>query len=174
MACGTSVLTQSYHSPCGDLLLGACGDRLCLCDWAVEGRLSMARQRVRRTLNADLREGQSGIIDSAKRQLDEYFSGRRTVFSVPLLPLGTDFQQSVWRMLLSVPYGSTLSYGSMAALMGKPKAVRAVASANHANLLSIFIPCHRVIGSDGSLVGYGGGLDAKKFLLDLEKSYVRM
>lgn len=120
-------------------------------------------------LKADLREGKSAVIDSVEQQLDEYFYGRRTVFDIPLLMLGTDFQRSVWRILQSIPYGKTMSYGGIASLMDKPKAARAVASANHANLLSIIVPCHRVVGSDGSLVGYSGGFNAKEYLLKLEK-----
>ena len=87
---------------------------------------------------------------------------------MPLLFVGSDFQKSVWQMLLEIPYGQTISYGEMARRIGIPKAVRAVANANGANAISIFAPCHRIIGSDRSLTGYGGGLEAKKFLLELE------
>lgn len=119
-------------------------------------------------LSADLAEGTSDILEEAARQLDEYFSGRRSEFSVPLLFVGTDFQKTVWKALLSIPYGQTLSYGELAARIGKPKSVRAVANANGANALSIFAPCHRVVGSDRSLTGYAGGLEAKRWLLELE------
>ena len=88
---------------------------------------------------------------------------------MPLLFAGTDFQQAVWRQLLEIPYGQTISYGEMARRLGIPKAVRAVANANGANAICLFAPCHRVIGSNGSLTGFGGGLDAKKFLLKLEQ-----
>lgn len=100
--------------------------------------------------------------------MDEYFNGERTAFEVPLLFVGTDFQKSVWYKLLDIPYGSTVSYGELAKQLDMPKAVRAVAAANGANAISIFAPCHRVIGSNHTLVGYGGGLPAKKRLLDLE------
>ena len=92
-------------------------------------------------------------------------------FTVPLLFAGTDFQQKVWRLLQEIPYGSTLTYAGLAAGLGMPGAVRAVANANGANALSLFVPCHRVIGADGSLTGYAGGTDAKKYLLDLERGF---
>jgi len=103
-----------------------------------------------------------------KQQIDEYFEGKRTVFTVPLFTPGTDFQQSVWEVLQTIPYGSTRSYKQQAIAINKPEAVRAVANANGLNRISIIIPCHRVIGSDGNLTGYGGGLWRKKWLLEFE------
>jgi methylated-DNA-[protein]-cysteine S-methyltransferase len=105
-------------------------------------------------------------------ELQEYFAGRRLVFTVPLLPGGTPFQNAVWTRLAAIPYGRTLSYRDLAAAVGRPRAVRAVGAANGRNPISIIIPCHRVIGSDGSLTGYGGGLDKKQWLLDFEASIV--
>jgi len=114
-------------------------------------------------------EGEScSVLEEAARQLEEYFSGRRQVFDLPLAPTGTHFQQAVWSALLTIPYGETASYGQIAARIGRPKACRAVGMANNRNPISIFIPCHRVVGSDGSLVGYGGGLSRKEYLLRLE------
>ena len=110
----------------------------------------------------------SNIIQETSKQLDEYFDGKRTVFDIPMLFAGTDFQKKVWHKLLEIPYGVTISYGELATQLGMPKAVRAVANANGANAISIIVPCHRVIGSDHSLTGYGGGLAAKKKLLELE------
>lgn len=110
-----------------------------------------------------------GNYPEAARQLDEYFGRKRTTFDIPLLFAGTDFQKNVWRTLLEIPYGQTLSYGEMARRLGLPNSVRAVANANGANAISIFAPCHRVIGSNRSLTGYGGGIEAKKFLLELEQ-----
>ena len=101
--------------------------------------------------------------------MDEYFRRERRAFDIPLLFAGTEFQNKVWDMLLQIPYGRTVSYARMALSLRMPKAVRAVANANGANAISIFAPCHRVIGSNGSLTGYGGGLDAKRFLLELER-----
>lgn len=109
-----------------------------------------------------------GLLQAAKRELLEYLEGRRREFDLPLKPEGTEFQKRVWKALLTIPYGETRSYGQIAAQIGNPKACRAVGMANHKNPLPIVIPCHRVIGSGGSLVGYGGGLDRKVWLLKLE------
>jgi len=159
---------QRYHSPCGDLVLGSYEEKLCLCNWEVKERQKIDR-RLQQVLRVDFKEATSEVIQSAAKQLDEYFAGKRTEFDVPLLFVGTDFQQRVWRQLLTIPYGATVSYSEQAKRLGAPKAVRAVANANGANAISIFAPCHRVVGSDHSLTGYGGGLTAKKYLLDLER-----
>jgi len=113
--------------------------------------------------------GASALIDKAAAQLEEYFDGERREFDLPLNPSGTPFQMAVWKELLAIPYGETRSYKQIAQNIGNPKALRAVGMANNRNPISIIIPCHRVIGSDGSLVGYGGGLDMKQKLLDLER-----
>jgi methylated-DNA-[protein]-cysteine S-methyltransferase len=104
----------------------------------------------------------------AKRQLDEYFAGERTTFDLPLNPAGTPFQQVVWEALRAIPYGEVFSYGEIAEQIGKPGAARAVGLANGRNPISVIVPCHRVIGASGSLTGYGGGLERKQLLLDLE------
>jgi methylated-DNA-[protein]-cysteine S-methyltransferase len=109
------------------------------------------------------------IIRETCRQLDEYFAGKRKEFNLPLSPQGTAFQQRVWKQLQQIPYGKTISYAQLAQAVNNPKACRAVGSANGKNPLSIVIPCHRVIASDGGLGGYASGLEAKKQLLDLEK-----
>jgi methylated-DNA-[protein]-cysteine S-methyltransferase len=111
----------------------------------------------------------SGLVADAKRQLDEYFDGRRKQFDLPLAPDGTPFQRGVWNALMKIPYGETTSYGVLAKRIGKPAAVRAVGAANGQNPIPIVIPCHRVIGADGRLVGFGGGLETKQFLLRLEQ-----
>lgn len=116
----------------------------------------------------DWREGRSAIIDAAHAQLDEYFAGKRREFDLPLAPQGTEFQRGVWWALADIPYGRTISYAELANSIGKPTATRAVGAANGRNPLSIVLPCHRVIGADGSLTGYGGGLPVKTFLLALE------
>ncbi len=107
----------------------------------------------------------------AAEQLEEYFQGRRKIFSLKVRPTGTDFQQRVWQALLTIPYGETKSYQEIAMLVGNAKAARAIGMANNKNPISILIPCHRVIGKNGSLVGYGAGLQNKEFLLQLEKEY---
>jgi methylated-DNA-[protein]-cysteine S-methyltransferase len=108
------------------------------------------------------------VLVDACRQLDEYFEGRRRTFALPLAPEGTAFQRLVWRALTEIAYGQTLSYGQLAQRIGRPAAVRAVGAANGQNPIPIVIPCHRVIGADGRLVGFGGGLDVKRYLLGLE------
>lgn len=163
-----TILVMPYRSPCGGLLLGSLDDRLCLCDWQVEKHRNYVDRRLQRILHAEFREETSPVLEKAAAQLDEYFAGVRRGFDVPLLFAGTEFQQTVWRELLRIPFGTTVSYGEMARRIGMPRAVRAVANANGANALSIFAPCHRVIGSDRSLTGYGGGLETKRRLLELE------
>lgn len=113
-------------------------------------------------------EGPHPLIDLARRQLEEYFAGTRRTFDLPLAPRGTDFQRVVWFELAEIPYGSTISYSELAVRVGRPSAVRAVGAANGRNPLPIALPCHRVIGADGSLTGFGGGLPMKRFLLEHE------
>jgi methylated-DNA-[protein]-cysteine S-methyltransferase len=108
------------------------------------------------------------FLDRAKRQLEQFFKGKRNAFDLPLAPQGTEFQRSVWDELLRIPYGETISYGELAKRIGRPKASRAVGAANGQNPISIVIPCHRVIGADGSLTGFGGGLSTKRKLLKIE------
>lgn len=165
---GGFITVQPYESPCGTLRLGAYDGRLCLCDWDAERRDKRMDRRLQRGLNAEFMPGTCPTIERAAEELDEYFTGRRQDFDIPLLFVGTDFQRLVWRSLLRIPYGKTVSYSGMAQLIGMPRAVRAVANANAANAISIFAPCHRVIGSNGTLTGYGGGLTAKRMLLALE------
>jgi len=110
----------------------------------------------------------SGGFDDVAKQLDEYFAGKRKTFDLPLAPKGTPFQLSVWNELLAIPYGSTRSYQEVANAIGRPAATRAVGAANGANPIPIVVPCHRVIGANGSLTGFGGGIDVKRRLLALE------
>ncbi|MCF0161743.1 MAG: methylated-DNA--[protein]-cysteine S-methyltransferase [Fusobacterium necrophorum] len=117
----------------------------------------------------EMEEKRTELLEEAERQLQEYFAGRLQHFDLPLHPQGTEFQKKVWKALMSIPYGETRSYGEIAKQIGKEKAVRAVGGANHVNPISIVIPCHRVIGKNGSLTGYGGGLKIKETLLTLER-----
>jgi methylated-DNA-[protein]-cysteine S-methyltransferase len=110
------------------------------------------------------------LLAGARQQLREYFEGTRTEFELPLDLIGTDFQKRVWRRLCQIPFGTTMSYGQLAAALGDPKSARAVGLANGKNPVAIIVPCHRVIGADGSLTGFGGGLDVKRKLLDHERS----
>jgi methylated-DNA-[protein]-cysteine S-methyltransferase len=116
----------------------------------------------------DAPTGRTPILDRAARQLDEYFAGKRRTFDLALAPRGTGFQERVWRALLAIPYGATMSYGELARAIGRPAASRAVGAANGQNPISIIVPCHRVIAASGALTGYAGGLAAKRWLLDHE------
>lgn len=121
-------------------------------------------------LPENCRREESPLLAAARDQLEEYFRGDRREFSLPLAPVGTPFQLSCWGALIAIPYGETRSYGQIAMAVGRPAACRAVGGANHRNPIAIIIPCHRVIGADGSLTGYGGGLSVKARLLELERT----
>ncbi|MCM1505439.1 MAG: methylated-DNA--[protein]-cysteine S-methyltransferase [Muribaculum sp.] len=157
-----------YHSPAGEIIIGSYGDKLCICDWAHGRRRHTNDKRICKNLNAVYVDSPSEISTGAIQQLEEYFEGIRTTFTIPILFTGTEFQCRVWNELSKIPYGTTITYAELARRIRNPKAVRAVASANATNPISIFIPCHRVIGSNHRLTGYGGGLDAKRMLLTLE------
>lgn len=163
-----SISLQHYDSPCGRLVLASFADRLCLCDWSDNPFAERNRRRIERYLKATSKTETTSVLEETKRQLDEYFAGKRKAFDIQLRLVGTDFQNEVWNALRSIPYGSTKSYKDIAQFIGKPKAVRAVAGAIGANAISILIPCHRVIGSNHSLTGYAGGLEAKRGLLGME------
>lgn len=143
--------------------------QLCLCDWDTRERRSTMDARIQKNFNARYEEGSSEILDNMVQELDEYFNGKRVLFDIPVIFSGSDFQRQVWAALLRIPYGTTVSYKELAARVNNPQAVRAVAAAVGANPVSIVLPCHRVIGSDHSLTGYAGGLEAKRLLLDLER-----
>ena len=162
------VNIQYYNSPCGEIILASMGDELCLCDWNEMPCAERNKHRLLRYMKADFKIETSPILDQTKKQLDEYFGGNRKIFDIPLHPVGTDFQKKVWHALLEIPYGETRSYKEIAISIGKANGIRAVASAIGANGISIFVPCHRVIGSNHSLTGFAGGLDAKRKLLELE------
>lgn len=159
---------QYVKTPYGELVLGAYDDKLCLCDWRYRKMRSAIDGRISRGLNAEFVEGDAPVLRETKRQLDEYFKAERKHFELPLLMVGSDFQKRVWDELLKVGYGETAIYLALAESMGNKNAVRAVASANGANAISIIVPCHRIIGSKGELVGYAGGLKTKEKLLALE------
>lgn len=165
------IKVMHYHFPCGEMILGSFDGKLCLCDWPDGRRRASTDMRLQRILKAEFVEGSSNVIETVQQQLNEYFLNQRREFDIPLLFIGTDFQKKVWNELRNIPYGKTVSYGELARRIGMPKAVRAVANANAVNAISIIAPCHRVIGTDGNLTGYGGGLNRKKFLLELEKNF---
>lgn len=124
--------------------------------------------RLQKYLKAEYVEQDDPVIEQTRQQLEEYFNQERTTFDIPLLLAGSVFQQTVWKALIEIPYGETSTYLKLSQQLQNEKAIRAVASANGANAISILVPCHRIIGSNGDLVGYAGGLPAKKKLLDLE------
>ncbi len=162
------VKIKRWQSPAGEMLVGSYEGRLCICDWTAGRRRDIIDRRIQRHLNARYEAGTSEIIEQAIAQLEEYFACRRQTFDIPLVFTGSEFQNTVWRELQQIPYGTTISYAELARRIRNPKAVRAVASANASNPISIIVPCHRVIGSNHTLTGYGGGLDTKKRLLELE------
>lgn len=157
------MATQTYYdvarSPIGDLTLSGDGT-------FITG-LHFSSGRKARGPDPQWRHDPE-LFGAAQAQLEEYFAGERKSFDLPLRPSGTTFQEAVWQALLTIPYGDTRSYGDIAQQIGKPKAVRAVGTANGANPIALLVPCHRVIGANGSLTGFGGGLPTKQFLLGLE------
>lgn len=159
---------RNFDSPLGQMIAGAGERGLCFLEWHDRGGVEKIRRRVEKRYCAKTRHGTNRTLDNLEHALRGYFSGQLTVFSIPLDLRGTDFQRKVWRLLQSVPYGRTRSYGDLAKKLGKPGASRAVGRANGSNYISIIIPCHRIIESTGNLRGYGGGLWRKKRLLELE------
>jgi methylated-DNA-[protein]-cysteine S-methyltransferase len=158
------ILFRHLASPVGTLTLAATDD----------GLHAIEFPRNRHPANrAGWTEGQHPVLDLAARQLDEYFAATRRAFDLPLAPRGTDFQRTVWLALAGIAYGETVSYAQLSQRVGKPTAMRAVGAANGRNPLPIVLPCHRVIGADGSLTGFGGGLPTKQFLLELEGALAR-
>lgn len=157
-----------YDSSCGKLLLGAQGGSLCLCDWMLEDRTAQTLRRISRYLPPGPEQHFETVLDETRRQLDRYFAGTLIRFDLPLTLCGTEFQRQVWMSLRRIPYGEITTYKDVAEAVSLPRGVRAVAAAIGANPLSLLIPCHRIIGSDGTLTGYAGGLEAKRYLLRLE------
>ncbi len=154
------ITCTHIDSPVGPLLLAADDDGLRLIEF------HSPRHPARR--GGDWQHGDHPVLDAARAQLDGYFKGERGAFDLPLAPHGTPFQREVWQALASIPFGETISYAQLAARVGRPSAMRAVGAANGRNPLPIVLPCHRVIGANGSLTGFGGGLPTKRFLLELE------
>ena len=148
-----------FETPVGSLRVVATEEGLVALLWPDdEGRVRLPPSQ----------QGSNPIIEQTRRQVGEYFAGTRRTFDLPVTPLGTEFQKQVWATLESIPYGTTTTYGTLAGRLGRPTAARAVGAANGRNPISIIVPCHRVIGKNGSLTGFGGGLATKRFLLDLE------
>jgi AraC family transcriptional regulator of adaptative response/methylated-DNA-[protein]-cysteine methyltransferase len=170
----TAFWLSRLETPLGSMVAGIHAGRLCLLEFADRRALESEIRDLEKRFATSARPGRYPLHDEVQRQLSEYFSGKLSRFNLELESPGSDFQQAVWKSLLAIPYGQTRSYGEQASSIDKPKAVRAVARANGQNRLAIVVPCHRVIGADGSLTGYAGGLDRKRFLLDLELSHTRI
>lgn len=167
------INTAYFKTDYGELIIGSFEDQLCLCDWRYRKMRSSIDQRIQNGLQSGYVEEESDIIDRTRKQLAEYFSGERTLFDLPFLMVGSEFQKKVWKLLLDIPFGKTQSYAGLSKKLGDIKAIRAVASANGANAISIIVPCHRILGSDGSLTGYAGGLATKRKLLKLENAFTQ-
>lgn len=189
------VYIREVSTPVGQVVLGAMGDKLCLCDWKNSKRRGQNDNRIKRLMKVEFVEAPSDsskssttiqmeassamlmeelaesllVLNRAEQELKEYFAGKRKEFDVPLLMVGTVFQKLIWQALLEIPYGEVRSYMDIANRIGNPKGVRAVAQAIGSNPIAILVPCHRVVGSNGSLTGFAGGLNAKYQLLQLEK-----
>jgi methylated-DNA-[protein]-cysteine S-methyltransferase len=159
-----------YPTPYGELILGSWDQKLCLCDWRYRKMRTQIDERIQSGLSATYNEESSAILDETRLQLSQYFQEGRKHFELPLLLVGSEFQKQVWNELLQIPFGKTETYLELTRKLGNEEAIRAVAAANGANAISIIVPCHRILGSDGKLTGYAGGLQTKKKLLHLENA----
>jgi len=164
-----TISIQYIKTIVGELIIGSIGEQLCLVDYAKRNKRDSIDKRISTKLNAIYKVENNYLLEQTKAQLNEFLKGERLVFDIPILMIGSEFQKQVWSALLSIPYGETISYLSLAKQINNKKAVRAVANANGANALGIIIPCHRVIASNGTLGGYAGGLMAKETLLSIEQ-----
>ncbi len=164
------INTTSFETPLGTMFAAATEEGICMLEYA-DGAARQEKEitSICKFFNASIEEGESKYFESLRKQLSEYFDGKRKEFGIPLVLAGTPFQQQVWGELQKIPYGSTRSYKEQSMALKNLGAIRAVGTANGANRIAILIPCHRVIGENGKLTGYGGGLWRKKWLLDLEK-----
>jgi AraC family transcriptional regulator of adaptative response/methylated-DNA-[protein]-cysteine methyltransferase len=167
---GLVALTRLL-TPLGPMMAGATEEGICLLEFTDRRMLETQLGRLRRFLEAEILPGSNRHFEALDSELREYFAGTRRAFDLPLVFPGTPFQEKVWEGLQTIPYGTTRSYEEQARLLHAPTAVRAVARANGDNRIAIIIPCHRVIGKNGKLVGYGGGLWRKQYLLDLEREH---
>lgn len=161
---------KRIETPLGTMYAAATESGICMLEFSDRKMLETELKHLSKSLNANIIQGESPFFEILEKELSEYFEGNRTEFTVPLDFVGSDFQKSVWEILMKIPYGQTWSYAKQAEILGDKNKVRAVANANGMNKISILIPCHRVIGSDGNLTGYGGGIWRKQKLLELEKA----
>jgi methylated-DNA-[protein]-cysteine S-methyltransferase len=169
-----NIIVKTYNSKFGDLILGVYDNKLCLCDWVYRKMRKNIDKRIQEHIGSPYEDGNHELIDLTIFQLEEYFDRKRKQFALPLLFIGTPFQTSVWEYLLKIPYGKTDTYLNLSRKLENESAIRAVASANGANAISIIVPCHRIIGSEGDMVGYAGGVSVKVKLLGLETSKLQL
>ena len=164
-----TLISYNYASPLGQMTALFSSKGLCLLEFS-EGTRGLDREiaQVEMARGGAAQSASNDLTEQLGNELAGYFAGERQQFDIPLDLVGTDFQQQVWQALLTIPYGQTRTYGEQARQIGRPTASRAVAAANGKNKIAIIVPCHRVIGSDGSMTGYGGGIDRKRWLLRLE------
>lgn len=162
------ITLRQFSTPLGPMYAGVSETGLCLLEFTDRKMIDAQIEQLQKTMNASFIVGRNALLDRVEQQINEYFNGERRSFDIPLDIRGTDFQKQAWDALLKIPYGEIRSYQQQADRIGKPNAVRAVASANAKNHIAIVIPCHRVIAKDGGLAGFGGGIWRKRFLLDLE------
>jgi O-6-methylguanine DNA methyltransferase len=165
------IFLKHIDTPVGKMRIGATDEGICLFDFQYRKSIDSIMARIENLAGDKFSEGEHLHFKLLEQQIAEYFLGTRKEFDLPLHFLGTDFQKSVWTGLLQIPYGETRSYKQQSIFLGNEKAIRAVASANGENGIAIIVPCHRVIGENGSLTGYGGGLQRKKWLLDHERKH---
>ena len=165
------IKITKIETPLGEMVAGATDDGVCLLEFHDRKILPAEFEDLTRLLDTTIEDGENKHLKTLRKQLNEYFKGKRKEFDILLVTPGSPFQQAVWKELQNIQFGTTRSYIEQANALNSPKSVRAVANANGMNRISIVIPCHRVIGSDGRLTGYGGGLRRKKWLLDHEKKY---
>lgn len=168
------IFTDTIETPLGSMIAGATDDGICLLEYFEDNRPERGYVDLARLLDAEIIEGKHEHIKALQKELAQYFDGNLKAFTTPLVIAGTPFQEMVWKELLNIPYGTTRSYLEQSLALKKPDAIRAIASANGSNRIAILVPCHRVIGANGSLTGYGGGLWRKKWLLDLEKGQLSL
>jgi len=161
---------KRIETPLGTMISCADENGICMLEFSDRKSLTKEIEEISKYFSANIIQGENPHFKTLEKELSEYFEGKIKEFTVPLSPVGTDFQKKVWEILITIPYGTTRSYQEQANILGNPKAVRAVANANGLNKISILIPCHRVIGSNGTLTGYGGGIWRKQKLLELEKA----
>lgn len=165
------ILITRFNSPLGPMYACSTNQGICLLEFTDRRMLETEFHDLQKRLNTKIISGENEHLSQLKKELQEYFEGTRKTFTVKLHTPGSIFQQSAWKALMDVPYGKTMSYREQAIALNAPTAIRAVASANGHNRICIVIPCHRLIGSDGSLTGYGGGLERKRWLLDHERKF---